>query len=742
MGAFRSLILILFSFVVWNSSAAQDLPVIQLTDHVTSKQIQQVILRAENVEGPMTRENLLNRLNEFYSVADETHMKVATEYGYAVFLLEIENASDTFGEWVFTSRRHSVNRFAIYDITGPQPITLVDSLERSDNALNIKRYIGYGAVLKLAAGERRTLAVYADIEVLRAVPFEFYGFDAYLDEYYWQTSRFAFFLPTILVLIFVNLLFFAFLARPHFLYLAASEFSFLLVIMHSAAHLDAFGLAAFPIFAIQVSELTKCSFIIFMTMFAMNFLSSKTEHPRFHRILRALLAIGCLLFVFWLCAGWVSKDMRVSVRVWTWVYSAGGSLIFPVIGLLAVIRFGAHYIPLLIGWSAVAIVGLYLVLFILFPPLLGLPRFVTILSIIGWQEAIFVTLATVWKAWKDNQDQQRTVEAYARELEDRLEATLRARQLEEENALAASTIQDQNAMLQASGHDTRQVLLAINTATDFLDQGADKQNKELVDTLKASASYLDDILSTTLSATRTYSATRTCVALSVFPVEDLFRSLERIYRPAFSRKSLGFQVNAAPDLHLISDRALLTRAISNFIANSLQATTRGGLTLEAKEVAGNLELTIEDSGCGMAPELVEFLTASDIETKTAPSDLDRPTSGFKIARSIIDQLEGELRIETAVGDGTKITVVLPCALTDVTNVSAPEFEGSTGVILVDLDAGTDLAGPQPDQTIAMSFDDSSVMRKRASELVELMLYKPLCKEYADHPALSKLKPDQ
>lgn len=742
MSALKALCLFLVSLLLFGQGVSQELKVLELEDYVSSRDVSQSILRAKDYEGPIERGALLRQLDAFEPVADEPHLRVAEELGHSVFLLEVQNAGDQSGEWVFTSRRHSINRFAIYDVTNADPVVLVDSREPSDNAKNIRRYIGYGAVLKFDPGERKTLAIYADIEVLRAIPFEFYALDEYLDEYYWQTTRFAFFLPTIFILILINLLFFAFLARPFFLYLAASEGCFLLLVLHSAAHLDAYGMAAFPILSIQVAELAKCGFISFMTLFAMSFLNTEDEHPRLHRVLQTLLLVGVGLGVFWMFAGLLSKDARVGMRVWTWVYSGAGSLIFPVVGALAVRRFGIQYIPLLVGWSAVAMVGLYIAAFTMFPPLFGLPRIVTIMAIIGWQEALFVTLSAVWKAWQDNQDQRLIAEAHARSLQDRLEAISRANQLQEANAMATSTIQDQNAMLQASGHDTRQVLLAINTATDVLEQAAGPKDPDLIGTLKASSAYLGDILSTTLTAKRTYSASRNGLALSVFSVEDLLRSLARIYQSAFSRKGLSFQTRASQDIFLISDRALLTRALSNFIANALQATSQGGLTIEAVLEAGELRLSIVDTGCGITPEMLEFLMAGEEGDVAPPDELERATSGFKIAKSILEQLNSELDVSSEVGRGTTIAIVLPCAQTETTPLSISAFETIAALKIVDLDAHGAVDEPSPDATIGISFDDSSIMRDRAAGLVDVLVYKPLVKELAAHPAIMQLKSTQ
>src|SRR3546814_7253294 len=75
----------------------------------------------------------------------------------------------------------------------------------------------------------------------------------------------------------------------------------------------------------------------------------------------------------------------------------------------------------------------------------------------------------------------------------------RAARLAEEKAFALETVNSQNALLHASGHDSRQVILALNSAVEVLKRqnrpGADDQ---LVEMLESSAEYLNEIVSTTI----------------------------------------------------------------------------------------------------------------------------------------------------------------------------------------------------------------------------------------------------
>src|SRR3546814_6629737 len=74
---------------------------------------------------------------------------------------------------------------------------------------------------------------------------------------------------------------------------------------------------------------------------------------------------------------------------------------------------------------------------------------------------------------------------YAQSLTERLEISERAARLAEEKAFAMETVNSQNALLHASGHDSRQVILALNSAVEVLKRqnrpGADDQLVEMLD---------------------------------------------------------------------------------------------------------------------------------------------------------------------------------------------------------------------------------------------------------------------
>lgn len=113
----------------------------------------------------------------------------------------------------------------------------------------------------------------------------------------------------------------------------------------------------------------------------------------------------------------------------------------------------------------------------------------------------------------------------------------------------------------------------------------------------------------------------------------------------------------APDLPAVMlDGDQLRQVAINLILNAGGAMPEGG-TLEVKtgiEDPHHVHILFQDNGCGIPPENIEKIFEPFYTTK------DRGTGlGLAITRQIIEQHQGEIRIESVTGMGTTVKVVLP-----------------------------------------------------------------------------------
>ena len=129
------------------------------------------------------------------------------------------------------------------------------------------------------------------------------------------------------------------------------------------------------------------------------------------------------------------------------------------------------------------------------------------------------------------------------------------------------------------------------------------------------------------------------------------------------------------------DRASFQRVISNLVANSAEAMAfRGVVSLKIEVTGSEVRVLVEDTGCGISPELLDKVTLrGGTYGKKGGNGL-----GISHAKACVESWGGKLEIESALGVGTRVILVLPKAQTPAWFMPTLEVtEGEVWVILDD-----------------------------------------------------------
>ncbi|MCB2205459.1 HAMP domain-containing protein [bacterium] len=106
---------------------------------------------------------------------------------------------------------------------------------------------------------------------------------------------------------------------------------------------------------------------------------------------------------------------------------------------------------------------------------------------------------------------------------------------------------------------------------------------------------------------------------------------------------------------IVADREEFSRALTNILRNAVQAMQdEGSIRIQAISDDTVLTIRISDTGSGIAPELLPRIFEPNFSTKTEGMGL-----GLAIVRKIITDAGGEIRIESAVGEGSTVIITLP-----------------------------------------------------------------------------------
>lgn len=116
----------------------------------------------------------------------------------------------------------------------------------------------------------------------------------------------------------------------------------------------------------------------------------------------------------------------------------------------------------------------------------------------------------------------------------------------------------------------------------------------------------------------------------------------------------------APPLQVDSRR--LAQALGNLLANALKFTHESGsVRLVARlQPDGGVQLSVEDTGIGMAEETIAAALEPFRQLDgTLARRFEGAGLGLSIAKALAELHGGSLKIQSAVGDGTTVTILLP-----------------------------------------------------------------------------------
>jgi len=144
--------------------------------------------------------------------------------------------------------------------------------------------------------------------------------------------------------------------------------------------------------------------------------------------------------------------------------------------------------------------------------------------------------------------------------------------------------------------------------------------------------------------------------LSVSSLQDLLKNLITLFQEEASAQGITLQTDWKDDLRPIKmDSEKLTQAFMNIMKNGMQAMEKGGiLRIETHSLKDRVSVVISDSGSGIQPDQKEKIFNYYYTTKEKGVGL-----GLPIAHRIIEAHGGQLTVESKVGVGTKVTVLLP-----------------------------------------------------------------------------------
>lgn len=149
--------------------------------------------------------------------------------------------------------------------------------------------------------------------------------------------------------------------------------------------------------------------------------------------------------------------------------------------------------------------------------------------------------------------------------------------------------------------------------------------------------------------------------VTTFMLDEAIRDTLVPLEPALTRKEVVLKTHLEQGISFCGDQKRLMQLVVLLVDNAIKYMGRpGSLDVLLKQSVKQIELTVSDTGVGIAEEHIDKLFDRFYRISKAHSkENDGSGLGLSIAKWIVESHHGTIRVESTIGVGTSFIIVLP-----------------------------------------------------------------------------------
>ncbi len=226
--------------------------------------------------------------------------------------------------------------------------------------------------------------------------------------------------------------------------------------------------------------------------------------------------------------------------------------------------------------------------------------------------------------------------------------------------------ESRNKLFSIVTHDLKNPLSQLTSLIELSDKNfleAKQQrefNAEIKNNLLQVSAMMDKVIQWTKTQMEGFEVQRTNVN-----VQDITSNVMLFFQAEAEKKSLKFKLESVDDPIAYVDAEMLGVVLRNLISNAIKFTHQGGtITIGIESNNSSVDIKIKDEGVGISSENLILLNKGETPIKLQGTSGEKGAGvGLMLSHDLLERNGSTLKLESANGKGTTVTVSIPLSST-------------------------------------------------------------------------------
>jgi signal transduction histidine kinase len=241
------------------------------------------------------------------------------------------------------------------------------------------------------------------------------------------------------------------------------------------------------------------------------------------------------------------------------------------------------------------------------------------------------------------------------------------RELRQTNEVLQETLEQKSELLGIAAHDLKNPLFGIRGLSEILlekkdlDESSNRKLKLIYESADETLELINDLLESAAA-----SSGQVRLDMELVDIEPVAEWVVHSFRQQAEKKGQRIHFTTAnEDCRVKADERKLREAMSNLVSNAVKYSPKGSdIEVDVRRVGDKISFRVSDEGPGLSEEERKNLFSPFQRLSPEPTAGEASSGlGLYIVKQLVDLHDGEVWVESEVGEGSTFGITLSAAWT-------------------------------------------------------------------------------